>query len=78
MIMYSIIPNEIIFAENEYMKEIKYFEGSFDGEKVQVMALSNNRYVVNRILSTSPKAYLNPKLQPGSIIEGEAASRLKI
>jgi len=71
VILYSIIPADVVFGNyfgknaDEYsLKEILY-----EGEKVEVIPMSNNTYKVNRIISTEPKAYLNPKLMPGSVIE---------
>ncbi|HPD01657.1 MAG TPA: YlzJ-like family protein, partial [Acetivibrio sp.] len=49
-------------------------ELNYLGEKVVVVPLSNNRYRIERVISTSPKAYLNPKLMPGSIILGNELS----
>lgn len=68
MILYSIIPAEIVFG-NFDAAEDKYREIEYLGEKVVVLPLENNRYVINRIISTSLRAYLNPKLQPGMIID---------
>lgn len=70
MIHYSIIPAEIVFGNNDGSDLGKFLEIEYQGERVQVLPLTNNRYEVNRIISTSPKAFLNPDLQPGSIIEG--------
>jgi hypothetical protein len=72
MIMYSIIPNEIIFKNTEENFENNYLEMDYLGERVQVTASVDNKFIINRIISTSPKAYLNPNLQPGSKIEGIA------
>lgn len=71
MIHYSIIPPEYVFSTplNEYQN--KAIEIDYLGEKVEVIPLENNRYTINRIISTLPRAYLNPKLQPGTIIEGK-------
>lgn len=66
MIIHSIIPQEIIFG-NDY-KTNECMEIDYLGEKVLVYCASNNEYIIRRILSTSPQAYLNPRLQPGSII----------
>ena len=70
MIMYSIIPSDIIFS-NETSCEAgsRYKEIDYMGEKVQVMSATNGEYVITRILSTSLKAYLNPGLQPGSTVK---------
>lgn len=70
MILYTVMPDELIFGnrpednKNGNLKEVDYM-----GEKVQVMQTGGNRYVINRLISTSPKAYLNPKLQPGAVVE---------
>lgn len=70
MILYTIIPDELIFENKQEdigstnLKEVDYL-----GERVQVMQTEGNRYVISRLISTSPKAYLNPKLQPGAIVE---------
>ncbi len=70
MILYTIIPDEFIFENRQEdiastnLKEVDYM-----GERVQVMQTEGNRYVISRLISTSPKAYLNPKLQPGAIVE---------
>ena len=68
MILYSIIPVEIVFESLNQQDEIKYFETEYLGEKLQVAQMENNRYMITRLISTSPKSYLNPGLQPGSII----------
>ena len=69
MILYSIFPIDVVFCSHD-MNVYNFIEIEYEGEKVEVTPLSNNTYKVNRIISTTPKAYLNPKLMPGSIIEG--------
>jgi hypothetical protein len=71
VIYYSIIPLEVVFGPTLENQQKKFIEIDYLGEKVEVMPTENNKYVINRLISTSPKAYLNPKLQPGSIIEGK-------
>lgn len=66
--MHSIIPNEIIFGGIYGSVDSNYLEMEYLGERVQVMPVSNSQYAIQRVISTSPKAYLNPKLQPGEII----------
>ena len=70
MILYSIIPPEVVFGDFEKNDEKEHMEIEYLGEKVMVTPLSNNQYKVDRIISTSPKAYLNPKLIPGEVING--------
>jgi hypothetical protein len=75
MILYSIIPAEVVFGDYERSNENKYIEIDYLGEKVQVTPLENSRYVINRIISTSPRAYINPKLQPGTVISSSVINR---
>ncbi len=70
MILYSIIPIESVFSKMDTNISNDIIEIEYEGEKVEVFLLSNNTYIVNRVISTSLKAYLNPKLMPGRIIEG--------
>lgn len=70
MILYSIVPAEVVFGgQDGGSTAVELKEMDYMGEKVQVSALTNNRYVIQRLLSTKPGAYLNPMLQPGTIIE---------
>lgn len=71
MILYSIVPAEIVFAGSSKESGYEYLEIEYMGEKVQVSPLTNNQMVIKRVISTSPKAYLNPNLQPGTIIRGK-------
>jgi hypothetical protein len=64
------MPPEVIFRNNDETIGEESIEIEYLGEKVVVMPLSNNRYRVDRVISTSPKAYLNPALMPGEIIKG--------
>lgn len=68
MIFHSIIPMEIVFGNKLESQEMNLLEMEYLGEKVQVSPLTNNQLVITRLISTSPKAYLNPDLQPGSVI----------
>lgn len=92
MILYTIMPLHAVFGDGynnfggAYNNEYAGYPGkcteiNYLGEKVMVYPLENNRYVINRIFSTSPKAYLNPKLQPGRIINrnsyNEAGVKMK-
>ena len=65
MIIHSIVPIDIIFQNNcmENRKEAIYLR--YMGELVEAISDGNEGYLVNRIISTSPAAFLNPELQPG-------------
>ncbi len=70
MILYTIMPPDIVFGGfGFYMNNLGFVELEYMGEKIQAIPLSNGEYKIERILSTSPKAYLNPALQPGNIIK---------
>lgn len=69
MILYSIVPVEVVFDSTNNCDEYNFMEIEYEGEKVVVTQLSNRKYKVDRLISTSPKAYLNPKLMPGQIID---------
>lgn len=69
MILYSIIPIDVVFGSGNDLEGYNFIEIEYEGEKVEVAPLSNNTYRVNRVISTSPKSYLNPKLMPGNVIE---------
>ena len=68
MILHTIIPVEKVFENIEnadkYLKEIIY-----EGERLEVIPLSDDSYCVQRIISTDPQSFFNEKLQPGSIIK---------
>jgi hypothetical protein len=68
MILYTIVPYNVIFGfGSEIYSQI--FEIEYLGEKVQVYSLKDNEYIINRVVSTSPKAFLKPELQPGTVIK---------
>ena len=68
MILYSIVPVDIVFRNFGYSDEVKYFEAEYMGERVQVAEEGINQYRITKVISTSPQAFLNPGLQPGCII----------
>ncbi len=70
--LYSIVPPELVMGNmaDRSTDAPVYVEIEYMGERVQAMPLEDRGYVINRIISTSPKAYLNPGLQPGTVIGG--------
>lgn len=66
MILYSIIPSEIVFGGQNGDTVTKRFEVDYNGQRVEVIVDSEGRYKINRIIGTSLSAYLDPKLQPGT------------
>lgn len=69
MILYSIVPAEIVFRDLVQDHDKQSLVVYYLGEKIEVTPSLDNTYLINRLISTSPKAYLNPKLQPGTIIK---------
>lgn len=67
MILHTIVPYEIVFDTNYYDKDKLGVtcEIIYKGQRVEAVSCRKNKYVIKRVLSTSPEAYLNPELQPG-------------
>lgn len=71
MIFYSIYDTSVVFGNQGYgdnSAKTSFAEMKVDGVTVQVSKSNNSELRIERILSTNPKDYLNPKLQPGSIV----------
>jgi hypothetical protein len=63
------MPYEVIF-QNDAAKEMQTTKTLMhNGCKVEVVKLEDGQSQICRIISTSLKDYLDPKLQPGTIIE---------
>lgn len=70
MILYSIVPSEIVLKDIDKGNQVILKEVEYMGEKIIVAPLQNNQYEIKRLISTSPRAFLDPKFQPGNIIRG--------
>jgi len=78
VILYSVIPLDVVLNENknenksnnksDNINDYNFVEVDYLGQKVIASQISGNRYVINRLISTQLKAYLDPRLQPGTII----------
>jgi hypothetical protein len=75
MILYSIVPQEIVFQGFTGSYEINYFEAEFRGEKVLVEEFQENRFRIARVLGTCPRTFLDPAFMPGNIVD---KSKLKL
>lgn len=72
MILYTIYDPNVIFNNGVYSdQQIKpnYLEMNINGTMVQISQANGEEVQVERIISTNPADYLNPKLQPGCIIK---------
>lgn len=70
MILYSIMPAEIVFQGSSGQEEVKYIEAGYRGERVVVAQTADKRYFVSRLLSTRPASFLDTAYQPGSAVDG--------
>lgn len=63
MLLYTIVPYEMIFKpeENPDMKTTAISGGYLE------LIKQNGAYYVSRVISTDPKVYLNPKYTPGTL-----------
>lgn len=65
--MYSVVPNDIIFkAEN---KNIKLEEVSYKGAIILGVRQKDNSFLIDRVISSDPKFYLDKALNPGNCIK---------
>lgn len=67
MCLYTIMPIDVVFS-NINKKDVQYKEMSYRGQLVEVVEYQN-KVVLNRIITTDPKQYLNPNLQLGKVIK---------
>ncbi|NLY43615.1 MAG: hypothetical protein GX066_06550 [Clostridiaceae bacterium] len=68
MIIHSIVPQDIIFSQQKQEDwGAEYIP--FKGGLLEVTRTANNKYVINRIHSTCLDTYLDPRFQPGRIID---------
>lgn len=69
MILYTIVPLEVVFGKQQETTDSRRFEIDYLGRRVEVTVDESGRYKISRIISTSPNAYLDPRLQPGMVIK---------
>lgn len=66
MTLWSILPAELVLNN---MDEIPaYEEIQYNNIKMLVEKISPTQCKINRLLSTDPQDYLQPQIQPGSIL----------
>jgi len=68
VILYSIVPAEIVFSGADDQPQVKYFEAEYRGEKIIVTETPDRQYKISRLLSTRPSSFLDPLLQPGRAV----------
>jgi hypothetical protein len=72
MILYTILPEELIFGDAEIdgnqSSEAAPVEIEQGGVRLMVRPLAGGRTEVVRIISTDPQDFMNPQWQPGTIL----------
>ncbi len=76
MILYSVVPAEIVFQHAEGTEETAYLEADFRGERV-IVAKTGDRYILEKLLSTCPRSFLDSAFQPGNTVEESELHMLK-
>lgn len=66
MILWSIIPPELILQDID--SPPKFEEIQCNNIKMLVEKISPTQCKVSRLLTTDPQDYLDPQIQPGSIL----------
>lgn len=71
MILYSIVPAEVVFGIGDATETAGYMEAEYMGEQVLVSRREDGDYVISRLLSTNPRSYLDQSFQPGSVVKAD-------
>lgn len=65
MVMYTIVPLEIVFGDDEERPAKSRLTLDVGGVKLEVEQSASNEYEIIRLISSNPSDYLNEKYQPG-------------
>lgn len=72
MMLYTIVPIETIFEEEDSAGTGVFSPTPImirrDGIDLLVEQMPGGEYRIQRLISTNPRDFLNPKWQPGSIL----------
>jgi len=71
LILHTIVPTDYIFGHFTDQTGPGFRVIEWNNVKLEVIPAGEQRYQINRIMSTNPFDYLNPRLQPGTIIQLE-------
>lgn len=66
MILHTIVPPELLFEETERAPLIR---ASLGGVSVLIEPIGEGEGRIERLLSTDPQHFLQPHLQPGTIVK---------
>jgi precorrin-4 methylase len=75
MIIYSVMPMELVLEGMDQKEEIRYMDIMLNGIQMQVQPLNERQASIVRIISGDPQVYLNPDYYPGKLIEFQPVTR---
>ncbi|ADC51968.1 MULTISPECIES: YlzJ-like family protein [Alkalihalophilus] len=70
MILYTMMPREQIFPEEEHSYATQQVVNCAEGQLI-VEQINASQYKVVRLISGNAMNYLNPNLSPGTIIQAK-------
>ena len=65
MVLYTIVPPEELFFDDEPAASV---EAAVNGVPMLVVPLGDGLARIERLLSTDPDHFLDPRYQPGSLV----------
>ncbi|WP_371371197.1 YlzJ-like family protein [Sporomusa aerivorans] len=65
MVLWTIMPVEMIFQQEAEESQNNYEEVEYAGAKVMVERINDNKCRIVRIISSNPMDYLRDDIQPG-------------
>jgi len=71
LIIYTIVQPQFILGKHIDTTNTSCRVIEWNNIKLEVQTVGGYGYRINRVISTNPFDYLNPKLQPGTVIELE-------
>lgn len=74
MLIYSILPPEMVFDDSTDRPAPQWSEAVLaDGSVRVILRVTGQGPVVERVLATDPRVYLDPALAPGTPFRGRRA-----
>ncbi len=66
MILYTMMPQELIYPQTEMEDHIKFVD--VNGVSLAVSSSQNGEYTIERVMSTDPQHFLDGRYSPGQKI----------
>ncbi len=68
MLIWTVIPEELVFSGLEEVKREK--EVVYRGRRLLVSPLPEGKMCIMRVISSNPRDFMDPRFQPGTVING--------